>query len=93
MEEIVASTSRSFKISKFNPFNKKQAAPEEKTRLIDKNEEQQQAERKQKEMVMKYRKMTDEQADKYIEEKMNGDRLNTDRGLRALGWGLAPIRI
>lgn len=44
-------------------------------------------------MVMKYRKMTDEQADKYIEEKMNGDRLNTDRGLRALGWGLAPIRI
>jgi hypothetical protein len=42
---------------------------------------------------MKYRNMTEEQAEKYMEEKKNGDGLNSERGLRALGWALAPVRI
>jgi hypothetical protein len=37
--------------------------------------------------------MTEEEVEKYLEEKKKGDGMNAERGLRALGWALAPVRI
>lgn len=85
--------SKPSKLSKFRIFSKKQPPSEEKTRLVDKSEEQIQKEQKNKELIMKYRNMTEEEADKYLEQKKTGDGMNTDRGLRALGMALAPVRL
>jgi hypothetical protein len=95
--ELPGSTSdvsKPSKLSKFRIFSKKQPPSEEKTRLVDKSEEQTQKDQKNKELIMKYRNMTEEEADKYLEQKKTGkDGLNTERGLRALGTALAPVRL
>ena len=91
--ESTSEVSKPSKLSKFRIFSKKQPPSEEKTRLVDKSEEQIQKDQKNKELIMKYRNMTEEEADKYLEQKKTGDGMNTARGLRALGTALAPVRL
>ena len=81
------------KLSKLNPFSKKLKDQEEKTPLVSNTEEQALAEQKQKELIMKHRNMNEEEVEKYLEEKKNGDNMNAERGLRAFGWALAPVRL
>lgn len=86
-----SSDSQSSKSRKFSLFSRKQKPAEEQVRLVDKTEEQIQEERKKKDLIMKHRNMTEEEADKYLQAKQDG--MNAERGLRAFGMALAPVRL
>ncbi|KAF1842765.1 uncharacterized protein K460DRAFT_407152 [Cucurbitaria berberidis CBS 394.84] len=89
-----SSTIKPSKRSKLNPFSKGQEPREDKARLVEKTEAQIQEEQKNKELIMKYRNMNEEEVEKYLDEKKNGkDGMNSERGLRALGAALAPVRL
>jgi hypothetical protein len=44
-------------------------------------------------MIMKYRNMTSEEANTYLEEKKKGDGMGMEKGFRALGMAMAPVRL
>lgn len=67
---------------------------DDKTPLVANTKDQVLADEKKKLLIMKYRKMTEEEVDAYLaEKKANGDGMNAQRGTSALGWALAPVRI
>lgn len=84
---------RQSRLSKFNPFSKKQNTQKDKIHATGTSEEQIEAERRNKELIMKYRNMTEEECDKYLQEKKKGDGMNAQRGLRALDMALAPAKM
>jgi len=92
--ENTSVASKPSKLSKLSMFRKKQPPLEEKTRLVNKSEEQIQKDQKDKELIMKYRKMTEEEADNYLEQKKTEKGgTSAEKGLRALGMALAPVRL
>jgi hypothetical protein len=78
-------------ISKLNPFVKKETTEERAMRLAAEEKNQALDYEKKKAEIMKYRGYTEEQAEAHLAQKKDG--MNAERGLRALGTALAPVRI
>ncbi|KAI8940560.1 hypothetical protein NX059_004237 [Plenodomus lindquistii] len=99
--QLYTTTTKPSPFSKLNPFRKSSTsstptsdtASEAKTCLITQTSEDVAAHQKEKELIMKHRKMTEEEAETYMREKKDGHGLGTQKRLNAFAWAVAPIRI